>query len=217
MQTVYLHGANSTGISFNYIMQNLPEHRKIVIEYSCDSSLKKICESVEDAVIASVDINKPFTIIGHSLGGIIGAYVFARLHKNEQIKPVIEQCKLVTLASPFGGSKAATFIRWFFPGDILYRDIAHNGHGVMSAIRKSVLLRNLGAQGRILPMVAHSEHPIFNKLEPGDSVVTVRSQKSMPEWKYEAFQYNHFEILQAPDVADRIKEFVFTKQISSNK
>ena len=69
MKTIaYVHGLNSSHRSFAYLMQNLPEHNIIKVEYNSHQSLPESLLQVHKQLPKC-----PLTLVGHSLGGLISA------------------------------------------------------------------------------------------------------------------------------------------------
>jgi len=130
----------------------------------------------------------PPILIGHSLGGVIAASV-------AQVSPV---AKIATLGTPFGGSFAASVMRWFMPTQLM-RDISQQSPILAS-------LKNDPPQVPILSFVTDSGLSVLG--EQTDGVVTVRSQMALTGPTYIVVPNNHFEVLMAPDVAKQIDDFI---------
>lgn len=185
-QIWFIHGAASSPLSFNWLKSNLFAHTPVDVAYSDQTPV------LETINLLRADIAKCFeppVIVAHSLGGVIAASI-------AQTTPVD---KIVTLSSPFGGSFAASLLRWVMPTQIM-RDISHN-----SPITTGLL--DNPPTVPILSFVTHSHS--FMTGEPSDGVVTVRSQKALKGPTYVTVPYNHFEVLMAAPVAVQINEFVF--------
>lgn len=187
MKTIwYIHGAASTPLSFNWMKINLPPHVAVDIVYESETPLE---ETVNRLRIQASKCSNPPVIIGHSLGGVIAAAI-------AQTVPVE---KVVSLASPFGGSFAASLMRWFLPSQ-LFRDISQQSV-ILSALRHKKI------SAPMLSFVTDSNLTIMG--EKTDGVVTVSSQKALDGPTYVTVPYNHFEVLLAPDVIKRINNFIF--------
>lgn len=104
MKILFIHGANSTRRTFNYMRQRLDKHNPLFFEYDTHNPC---AENIKIAQLA-VDVLKPDVIVGHSLGGIIATYIKT-------------DAKKVTIATPFGGSALAN---WFPMYSQLMRDVA---------------------------------------------------------------------------------------------
>jgi len=102
---VYIHGANSSPRSFKYIQLSLPEHNILNISYSVDTPLLKNANKIKNVIFEEFP-EENVSIISHSLGGLIAL----KLHQYQRIE------KIVTMASPFGGSRFIEYLRWICPG-----------------------------------------------------------------------------------------------------
>lgn len=187
MKTIwYIHGAASTPLTFNWLKLQLNPHIIVDIEYENETPLE---ETINRLRIKASKHDNPPVIIGHSLGGIIAASI-------AQSVPVE---KVISLASPFGGSFAASLMRWFTPSQ-LFRDIS----------QQSIVLSRLRHKKIPVPMLSFvTDSNLTIMGEKTDGVVTVSSQKALDGPTYITVPYNHFEVLMAPDVAKRIDNFIF--------
>jgi pimeloyl-ACP methyl ester carboxylesterase len=185
-QIWFIHGAASTPLSFNWLKEKLNPHVAVDVAYDNLVPLKDTINYIKTQ-IAKCD--EPPLVIGHSLGGIIGAAI-------AQDVPV---AKLVTMGTPFGGSFAATVVKWFMPTQLM-RDIAH----------QSPVLTSLQHSPPKIPMMSIvSDSGLMMLGERTDGVVTVKSQMVLDGPKYMRVDFNHFEVLLAPPVAEMINEFFF--------
>lgn len=124
---VFIHGANSTRRTFNYMIGQLPKHISVFFEYDTNMPLvhniglaQKLCDETQ-----------PDLIVGHSLGGVIACYVESAADR-------------VALAAPFGGSMMANFFPMISQ---LMRDVATTSP-VLNYFRKEFI-------GKALVIVAH--------------------------------------------------------------
>ena len=187
MKTIwYIHGAASTPLTFNWIKTQLDQHYAVDIEYENETPLQKTIDRLRSKAAKCA---VPPVIIGHSLGGVIAAAI-------AQEVPVE---KVISMSSPFGGSFAASLMRWFMPSQ-LFRDISQQSP-ILASLRRNK------PKVPMLSIVTDSNLTIMG--EKTDGVVTVLSQKALDGPHYITVPYNHFEVLMAPDVAERINQFVF--------
>lgn len=182
----YIHGAGSTSLSFNWMKARLPTHEAVDINYT---TIKPLAETISYLREQAAAASRPVNIIGHSLGGVIAAAV-------AQEAPV---SKIVTMGSPFGGSFAASVIRWFAPTQLM-RDVSQQSP-VLAALRRNP------PTTPILSFVTDSNFTILG--ERTDGVVTVDSQTTLKGPKYVTMPVNHFEVLLHPEVVDGIKGWMF--------
>jgi pimeloyl-ACP methyl ester carboxylesterase len=188
---VYIHGAFSSALGFTRLIEKLPEHYRLTPEYSVSRSASKVIQDI-DALIRNA--GNPVTIVGHSLGGILGVSVAQR-------NPLIEQ--VITISTPFGGCKAADLIKWLKP-HTFFETISTSSH----IIRE---MHNRVLRCPVTSMVTvRGDNPMFN--EPNDSVVTVASQQALKGASYHLVKYNHNEVLMSDDVVDMVSKLTFKKE-----
>jgi triacylglycerol esterase/lipase EstA (alpha/beta hydrolase family) len=190
MHIVYIHGANSTPASFNYIKGKLPMHTYTDITYANDIPLMEIVHSIYESLP-----HGPIYIIGHSLGGVIAVALsqLNKYYKNKQIE------KIFTISSPFGGSKAADYLRWFFPHYRLFADIS----------TVSPIIKAATSIGAVVPtkniVTCKGSMPLLNG--ENDGVVSVESQMALVGAEKEKQNLNHFEVLLDDGTVRSIQQF----------
>lgn len=181
-----IHGANSSPTSFAFLKARLNRHRFVDVAYDHERSVTHVVERLAEEIGAS---HEPVRIVGHSLGGVIGAAV---AHK-------VAVDRLVTISAPFGGSEAARYLRFFSPHP-LYEDIHPR-----SPLVVGLGLRPLPCPTLSLVTVAGAM-PLLQG--PNDGVVTVASQTALEGPVYRMLPFNHFEVLLAEETADAVREFM---------
>lgn len=182
----YIHGANASPTSFNYIKSQLPDHDAVDITYSAyDSIGSTIAQLVKK-------LKQPVHIIAHSLGGVIGVAL-------SQMKPQLVQ-SVTTMGTPFGGSEIATRAAVLMPFDPFINNIT-TFNPVLLAVRQ---------RGAVVPTMTIVTTKGGNTFEsaPNDGVVTVASQLAL-EKPTVVIQVplNHFESLLAPSTIQAITTF----------
>lgn len=189
MRTVlYIHGAFSSGLSFQRIQEKLPKHDIIVAEYSVDQPLDEVIAFTKDLI---ADETQNIDIIAHSLGGIIAA---AASIDNPRVNSIL------TLSSPFGGSRIADVMKWF-SGHELFRSL--NGH---NAILAQIQRTPPKCKHRAVVTCVGNNPMMF---EPNDGVVSLKSQMALPHAEQIKVDLNHFEVLLSDTTVKLIKEFTF--------
>lgn len=184
---LYIHGAFSTKGSFNYIKEKLPKHNITFLEYNIGDDIHDV---IDKCVQTLVENNKKVSIVAHSFGGIIAAVVAQKCALVE---------KVLTISSPFGGSKAADLIKWFNP------------HPTFTTIcTSSSVLRALNGAKPTCPIrsiiTTCGQNPIFS--EDNDGVVTVSSQKAWNTTDIKELEFNHFEVLMSTEIVAEIRQFL---------
>jgi triacylglycerol esterase/lipase EstA (alpha/beta hydrolase family) len=186
---LYIHGANATPDSFNYIKSKLPTHRVSYITYDANDPLESLIELAANAIV------EPSHIVAHSLGGVIAVAVSQRY--SDKVLSV------TTMATPFGGSEAATRASVLLPFSTFLKNIhTHNP-----------TLREIIQIGYTVPTTNIVTTAGSNMFEhrPNDGVVTLDSQRAFnPTRRYEV-DTNHFEVLLCPHVIQLIEERVWPK------
>lgn len=177
---VFLHGAYSASDIFHHFRQN-PWDEQFFIDYDSSGNLLKVTEDIQKCIKSST--KEPVHLIGHSLGGVI-AIVLEK--KGLPVKSV------VSLSAPFGGIG-----HWWPPKTIGYE------------ISKLNRLANTPPKAKHQFYVSTAGHnPWFILLN--DGVVTISSQKAIPDANYIEVDTNHFGILSNDKVLENIRNFHLT-------
>lgn len=183
----YIHGAFASPASFTWLKEQLPQHDVVNVEYSCGGSLSRVLEQVEERANSA---KGPFDIIGHSLGGVLGVVLANRC-------PNVR--KVVTIASPFGGSRIAAFLQFITPGNFM-QDVQPLSPIMLEARqtpRVPVLsVVTTGGRSPALP-------------EANDGVVTLTSQTALLGPTYVERPVNHFEVLMDSELPKLIGDFLW--------
>ena len=189
MKTVaYIHGLNSSHHSFSYLIQSLPEHKHVLIDYKSHNSLSDSIEQVRKQLPTGELI-----LVGHSLGGVIATLLAAE--DPDRIK------RLVTISSPFNGSRAAWTLRWIPWSLPVLSDIIPRGEYAkkVCSLKLSIPTLSIISTGGHLP----------TSPEPNDSVVSVSSQKALKFGRKVEIKANHFEVLMHERTAKLLNDFIF--------
>lgn len=168
------------------MLQKLPKHNAITIDYNSHQHLSDSIQEIREQLPSS-----PFSIIGHSLGGVIGASL-ADIDRLET---------LVTISSPLGGSKAANFVRWIPGHPPVIEDITPTAPGILQ-LKKRV------RGTRTLCLISTGGH-LPTTSEPNDSVVTIQSQRALPYGRKIEIKASHFEILLHDLTVQHIQNHIF--------
>lgn len=192
MQIAYIHGLNSSSCSFNYLCTMLPNHSITAITYN---SHQPLLDS-----IAQVKKQLPkgeVSLVGHSLGGLIAVLLAAECADRVN--------KLVTISTPFAGSKIAHFFRWLPGHPAVLKDIVPHAE-------KIIMISQLKLQIPTLSIISVSGG-LATASEPNDSVVSVSSQKALKFGKKVEVKANHFEILLNDKTIKLVKDFLFDEPV----
>jgi pimeloyl-ACP methyl ester carboxylesterase len=92
---LYIHGAYASPTTFRHMIEHLPDHRAAFADYDClTNSVEDVVRSLKATAAESFG-GEPYSIIAHSLGGVVGLRLAADDEPVEQI---------FTMSTPFGGS-----------------------------------------------------------------------------------------------------------------
>jgi pimeloyl-ACP methyl ester carboxylesterase len=185
---VYLHGLNCSSKIFSFLHAQLPDHNPHFIDYVSNQPLEDSYRFIVNQLPS-----KPFMLVGHSLGGVLGYLIATRTR--------LPLKKLVTISSPFGGSSTASLLRWFYPQFKILKDIAST-----SKIMKEISITTPKVPFLSLVSVAGSL-PFMG--DRNDGVVTYESQTCVQATERIELESNHFEAVQDMNGVVAIKEFLF--------
>jgi pimeloyl-ACP methyl ester carboxylesterase len=186
----YIHGANATPSSFQRIKEKLPRHDARDIAYSVAIPLG---ETINTLITQVNGETRPIHVVSHSLGGVL-AVALAQRHARI--------ARVATLSAPFGGSRVADMLRWWFPCQ-LYNDIHSNAPVIQEIGRRScdAPVLSIVTTGGATPLIT----------EPNDGVVSVTSQMALDGPTYIKLPLNHFEVLLADDTLKHLGDFLFNE------
>jgi pimeloyl-ACP methyl ester carboxylesterase len=184
MNLVYIHGANATSESFNYIKSKLG--KGLDLNYDSrdgfENNLKDMLKTLADY--------KDIVFIAHSLGGIYS------LHLANQIPSAVKGA--VTLSTPYGGAEVADYAQFFLPFSRLMRDIGPSSW----AMRQADKIKIQHPWTNVVTVKGQSPFMV----EPNDGVVTIRSMKHHADMELVEVDYNHYEVVLSDKIVDIIKE-----------
>ena len=186
MKLVYIHGANATSESFNYIRSKLGNG--IDVNYDSRNGFENNLMDMQ----ASLKDQKNLVFVAHSLGGIYS------LHLANSLPGAVKGA--VTLSTPYGGAEVADYAQYFLPFSRLMRDI-----GPSSWVMKQA--RNIKIQHPWTNIVTVKGQSAFMH-EPNDGVVTIASQKHHKDMELVEVDYNHYEVVLSDVVVKLIQERV---------
>jgi pimeloyl-ACP methyl ester carboxylesterase len=184
MNLVYIHGANATSESFNYIRSKIGSG--IDINYDSRNGFENNLAAMKISLMSTKDI----CFIAHSLGGIYALHL-----ANAMPDQVVGA---VTLSTPYGGAEVADYAKYFLPFSRLMRDIGPNSWAFKQADKikiKHPWTNIVTIKGQSPFMLAHN-----------DGVVTIASQKHHIDMELVEVDYNHYEVVLAESVVNLIKE-----------
>lgn len=186
MNLVYIHGANATSDSFNYIRSKLGAG----IDLNYDS--RNGFENNLADMLNQLENTKDLAFIAHSLGGIYA------LHIASAVPHAVKGS--VTLSTPYGGAEVADYAQYFLPFSRLMRDIGPSSWAMKQA--KKIKIQHPWTN----IVTVKGQSPFI--LAANDGVVTIASQKHHEDMELVLVDYNHYEVVLADPVIDIIQERV---------
>ena len=186
MNLVYIHGANATSESFNYIRSKLGTG--IDLNYDSRNGFEN---NLADMLTKLINV-KDIAFISHSLGGIYA------LHISHAIPDQV--LGAVTLSTPYGGAEVADYAQYFLPFSRLMRDIGPSSWAMKQA--KKIKIQHPWTN----IVTVKGQSPFI--LAANDGVVTIASQKHHEDMELMLVDYNHYEVVLADPVIDIIQERV---------
>ncbi len=186
MNLVYIHGANATSESFNYIRKKLGDG--VDVNYDSRNGFENNLKDMQSELKDYTDI----VFIAHSLGGIYS------LHLANNIPLSVKGA--VTLSTPYGGAEVADYVQYFLPFSRLMRDIGPSSW----VMRQSDKIKIQHPWTNIVTTKGQSPFII----EPNDGVVTISSQKHHADMELVEVDCNHYEVVLSDQVVGLIKERV---------
>lgn len=180
---VWIHGANQTSLSFEYLREKCNFSKEHCANYSSSNNfyynLEKITEELQD-------IDTVF-VIGHSMGGLYG------IHLTQKINVVGG----VSISTPFGGSLTADWAKYLIPTYPLFRDVGRRSMPVVEASKIKLDIH----WTQIISTVGSVPYHFGQN----DGVVTIESMNCRNDVIKIELPYNHYEIISNPQVADILK------------
>jgi pimeloyl-ACP methyl ester carboxylesterase len=184
MNLVYIHGANATSESFNYIRSKIGSG--IDVNYDSRNGFEN---NLNDMLAQLKDV-KDLAFVAHSLGGVYALHIANALPDNVS--------GAVTISTPYGGAEVADYVQYFLPFSRLMRDIGPSSW----AMRQADKIKIQHPWTNIVTVKGQS--PFMH--EPNDGVVTIASQQHHDDMELVEVEYNHYEVVLSDTVIDIIKK-----------
>jgi pimeloyl-ACP methyl ester carboxylesterase len=181
---VFIHGANATSRSFNYIIERCGITDYSYLNYSSGEGFKHNLAAMRE----DLKDRKDFFIVAHSLGGIYSLF----LQEEFNVKGV------VSIATPFKGSRTAEWARMFVPYYKLFHDVGPRATPIVESLKTTIRVPWL--------QIVSTKGNVPWHFGENDGVVTLKSMTCRKDVEYEFVNYNHYEILISNEVADLVKD-----------
>jgi pimeloyl-ACP methyl ester carboxylesterase len=191
---IFVHGAFSTPLAFNYFKHHFRDHPQLSFTYDWNTPTHKVGQDLYQFV---VDCSSTQSVIlcGHSLGGNVALHSLPHFDQTTRV----DMQHVFTYGSPFGGSHHAALIRLFSPQPVFTH------------------IRPLSADIVKLPEITRNRSNITSFIttrgptsNTSDGVVTVASQMRLTTPQYIEVATNHMEVLMSDAVVDQMRQIINT-------
>jgi len=184
INVVWIHGANQTSLSFEYLRSKTQFTNESLVNYS---SMNRFQDNLE-TIVDQIQGTGPHFVVGHSMGGLYA------LHLTQYVDVVGG----VSISTPFRGSSTADWAKYIVPNYPLFKDIGRKSDPVKQA--NQIVLDIPWAQ---IVSTAGSV-PYHNG--PNDGVCTVASMTHRSDMEHISVPHTHYEVVCSNTVADIISE-----------
>ena len=183
VSVIWIHGANQSGLSFQYLRSLTRFKNELVVEYDTSNKFYDNLEMLSNEIN---QVRGPYFIIGHSLGGLYA------LHLTKHVEIV----GAVSISTPFAGSWTADWARFFVPTYQLFREVG----------RRSIPIKE--SQGINLDVewtqIVSTKGNVPYHGGQNDGVCTIKSMKSRKDMELIEVPHTHFEVMCSDLVAEII-------------
>ena len=185
LSVIWIHGANQSGLSFQYLRSLTRFKNELVVEYDTSNKFFNNLEMLSKKIS---HVRGPYFVIGHSLGGLYA------LHLTKHV----DVAGAVSISTPFAGSWTADWARFFVPTYQLFRDVG----------RRSIPVKE--SQGINLKVewtqIVSTKGNVPYHGGQNDGVCTIKSMKSRKDMELIEVPHTHFEVMCSDLVAKIILE-----------
>lgn len=182
INVIWLHGANQTSLSFEYLRTKTQFKKEILMNYS---SMNRFYDNM-DMITEQCQNKGPHFVIGHSLGGLYA------LHLTKYLRVVGG----VSISTPFRGSSTADWAKYIVPSYPLFKDIG----------RKADPIREANEIELDIPwtQIVSTSGSVPYHNGPNDGVVTLASMTHRTDMELVEVPHTHYETM----VSDQVAEIV---------
>ena len=199
---IFVHGSGQSKSSYNFLKIFLPEHNDLCLEYDTAEEPDKILKRFQFLADQEFE-GEPVSIIAHSYGCLL-ATLFSKEYKNVN--------NLVTLSSPWAGSRTAKWLALVFRQSQLFKN-TQPGSPLLNAISETKLefpIINIISTG-----TSSSGNALAGMGAPNDGLLTVETQKQVPSTFTNVnnieLALSHNELLFSMEVVELIKDMFFNE------
>ena len=174
LSVIWIHGANQSGLSFQYLRSLTHFKSELVVEYDTSRKFYKNLERLSNEI---KQVRGPYFIIGHSLGGLYA------LHLTKHI----DIAGAVSISTPFAGSWTADWARFFVPTYQLFRDVGRRSIPIKES-------QNIKLTVDWTQIVSTKGNVPYHGGQ-NDGVCTIKSMKSRKDMELIEVPHTHFEVM----------------------
>jgi len=180
----FIHGANQSSNSWNYIRERLDHSNEVLLDYS---STQPFYNNL-DNMINQIGEN-PIFVVGHSLGGVYALHL-------------LKHCNVVgavSISTPFRGSSAADWAKYLVPQYQLFRDIGRRAKPILEGdtINITVPWKQIVSTTGSVPYLK----------EDNDGVCTIGSMEHRNgDMNCVRVPHTHYEVMCSNTVVDEIRK-----------
>ena len=185
LTVIWVHGANQSGLSFQYLRSLTKFKSELVVEYDTshkfEDNLEMLCNDI-------LKVKGPYFMIGHSLGGLYA------LHLTKHVNVA----GAVSISTPFAGSWTADWARFFVPTYQLFRDVGRRSIPIKES-------QNIKLTVDWTQIVSTKGNVPYHGGQ-NDGVCTIKSMKSRKDMELIEVPHTHFEVMCSDLVVEIILE-----------
>ena len=174
LSVIWIHGANQSGLSFQYLRSLTHFKSELVVEYDTSHKFYKNLERLANEI---KQVKGPYFIIGHSLGGLYA------LHLTKHV----DIASAVSISTPFAGSWTADWARFFVPAYQLFRDVGRRSIPIKEA-------QDIEIKVDWTQIVSTKGNVPYHGAQ-NDGVCTIKSMKSRKDMELIEVPHTHFEVM----------------------
>ena len=182
---IWIHGANQSGLSFQYLRSLTRFKNELVVEYDTSDKFFDNLEMLSNKIN---QVRGPYFVIGHSLGGLYA------LHLTKHI----DIAGAVSISTPFAGSWTADWARFFVPTYQLFREVGRRSIPVKES-------QDINLKVEWTQIVSTKGNVPYHG-GPNDGVCTIKSMKSRKDMELIEVPHTHFEVMCSDLVAEVISD-----------
>ena len=182
LNVIWIHGANQSSLSFEYLRSKTNFSKETLINYS---SMNRFYDNL-DAITEQCQNKGPHFIIGHSMGGLYA------LHLTKYLRIAGG----ISISTPFRGSSTADWAKYVVSNYPLFKDVG----------RKSDPIKKGNEIELNIPwtQIVSTSGSVPYHNGPNDGVVTVASMKHRNDMEYIEVPHTHYEVVCSKTVSDII-------------